>query len=283
MLSKKIAWYSLKIVRRLLSIATRDVIGTISHVHTFESVAALTFDDGPDPEYTPRLLDILERFKARATFFMTGKAALAHPELVRRVAQAGHAIGNHSWDHPSFPLISGRERRAQIRTCAQALAPYGERLFRPPYGEQNIASRIDALLLGYKVIMFDAWSDDWCGGDAETIARQLERRIRPGGVIVLHDRLSDALDESYFNREPMLRAIEILLDRVGGRFRFITIPELLRQGRPHREIWYKESNLELLNKLLEPKGPGRRYVKNGWRNRLNSLFLLRDLPRDAVK
>jgi peptidoglycan-N-acetylglucosamine deacetylase len=123
--------------------ATRDVIGTISHVHTRESVAALTFDDGPDPEYTPRLLAILERYRAQATFFMTGKAAQAHPELVRRVAQAGHAIGNHSWDHPSFPLISGRERRAQIRACAQALVPYGSRLFRPPYTEQNLGSRIE--------------------------------------------------------------------------------------------------------------------------------------------
>jgi peptidoglycan-N-acetylglucosamine deacetylase len=276
MMPRKIARYSLRIIRGLFSIATRDVIGTISHVHTRESVAALTFDDGPDPEYTPRLLDILERFKAHATFFMTGEAAQAHPELVRRVAQAGHAIGNHSWDHPSFPSISGRERRTQIRACAQALAPYGSRLFRPPYGEQNIASRIDALLLGYKVVMFDAWSDDWCGGDADTIANQLERRIRPGSVIALHDRLSDALDESYFNREPMLKAIEIFLDRLDGRFRLVTIPELLRHGRATKKLWYRESNVELLNKLFVRGGPGRRYSQNGrsdWVDTLRGIFL----------
>ena len=253
------------------------MVGTITRVTTSDPVVALTFDDGPDPEYTPRLLEILEKYHARATFFMTGEAAEAHPQIVQRVARGGHAIGNHSWDHPSFPSISGRERRAQIRACAQALAPYGSYLFRPPYGEQNIASRIDALLLGYEVVMFDAWSDDWCGGDPETIARQLERRIHPGGVIVLHDRLSDALDDSYFDRTRMLKAVEIFLDRVSDRFRFVTVPELLRSGRVHRELWYKKSNLELLNKLFVRGGPGRRYVPSGrsdWlgilRNRLQT-------------
>jgi peptidoglycan-N-acetylglucosamine deacetylase len=255
------------------------VIGTISHVHTPESIAALTFDDGPDPEFTPPLLDILARFKAHATFFMTGKAAQAHPDLVRRVASAGHAIGNHSWDHPSFPSISGRERRAQIRACAQALDPYGTRLFRPPYGDQNIASRIDALWLGYKVIMFDAWSDDWCGGDPDTIAHQLERRTHPGAILVAHDRLSDALDPSYFNREAMLKALVIFLNRVGDQFSFVTVPELLRRGRAHQEIWYKRSNLELLNKLSEREGPGRRYVQIGSREWVQALLHLLLRPR----
>jgi peptidoglycan/xylan/chitin deacetylase (PgdA/CDA1 family) len=276
MLSKKIARYFLRVVRRLFSIATRNVIGTITCVATREPVVALTFDDGPDAEYTPRLLDILERYGAHATFFMIGEAAQAHPELVRRVAYGGHAIGNHSWNHPSFPLISGRERRAQIRACAAAIAPYGQRLFRPPYSEQNVASRIDALLLGYQVVMFDVWSHDWCGGDPETIVRQLERRIHPGSVIMLHDRLFDALDKAYFDREPMLKAIEIFLDRVDHRFRFITVPELLRHGQGHKELWYKKSNVELLNRLLERGGPGRRYEQNGrsnWLDALLSIFL----------
>jgi peptidoglycan/xylan/chitin deacetylase (PgdA/CDA1 family) len=256
--------------------AAAKLVGTITRTATSDPVIALTFDDGPDPEYTPRLLDILERYRAHATFFMIGEAAQAHPELVRRIAQAGHAIGNHSWNHPSFPLISGRERRAQIRACAEAVAPYGERLFRPPYAEQNIASRIDAFLLGYKVVMFDAWSDDWCGGDPETVARQLERRLRPGGVIVLHDRLSDALDPTYFNRETMLKALEIFLNRMGDRFRFVTVPELLRHGRAHKELWYKKSNVELLNKLLVREGAGRRYRQNGtskWLETLLNIFL----------
>ena len=84
-----------------------DVPGTITGVTTRDPVAALTFDDGPHPEYTPLLLNILERYQARATFFMIGDAAQRHPDLVRQVAQGGHAIGNHSWDHPFFPSLSG--------------------------------------------------------------------------------------------------------------------------------------------------------------------------------
>lgn len=246
-------------MRKLFSIATRNVIGTITHVTTREPLVALTFDDGPHVEYTPRLLDILEGHHARATFFMTGEAAEAHPALVKRVAQGGHAIGNHSWDHPSFPLISSRERREQIRGCASALAPYGVRLFRPPYGEQNIASQFDTLLLGYQTIMFNIATDDWCGGDAVSIADQIERQIRPGSIVILHDRLFDALKEAYFNREPVLEAVRILLDRLDDRFQFVTIPELLRRGRPQKEIWCKEANLQLLDKLITENGPGRSY------------------------
>jgi peptidoglycan/xylan/chitin deacetylase (PgdA/CDA1 family) len=236
-------------------------MGTITHVSTKESVVALTFDDGPHPEYTPRLLDILEKYGARATFFMTGEAAQAHPGIVKRVAQGGHAIGNHSWNHPSFPLISSRERRKQIRECAAALAPYGERLFRPPYSEQNIAARLDALLLGYQVIMFNIATDDWRGGDVASIVAQIERQIRPGSVVVLHDRLFDSVQEAYFDREPMLEAVRILLNRLGDRFHFVTVPELLRRGRPQKEIYYKEADLQLLNELITEKGPGRRYVQ----------------------
>ena len=86
-------------------------------------MVGLTFDDGPDPEYTPRLLEILHRHGARATFFMAGEAARQHPELVRQVAQAGHAIGNHGWDHPSFPFISRDERLAQMRTALKQSNP----------------------------------------------------------------------------------------------------------------------------------------------------------------
>jgi peptidoglycan/xylan/chitin deacetylase (PgdA/CDA1 family) len=272
MTPKVISQYALRIVRKLFSLVALNVIGTITHVVTQDPVVALTFDDGPDPEYTPRLLDILERHHARATFFMVGKNAESYPELVQRVAQSGHAIGNHSWDHPSFPLISGLKRRAQIRACARAIAPYGKRLFRPPYGMQNLVSRLDAALLGYQVVTWNVVTTDWCGGNAVSIAEQVERQVRPGCVIVLHDRLFDVLEEPYFDREPLLEAVQILLHRLSDRYQFVTVPELLRQGRPQREIWYKEADLELLNKLSREEGPGRRYTQNTRSNWLISLL-----------
>lgn len=172
--------YSVRILHRLFNAAALRVMGTITHVSTQDAVAALTFDDGPYSEFTPRLLNILERHQARATFFVVGEAAQRHPEIVWQVAQAGHVIGNHTWDHPSFPLISGRERRAQLRACEQAIAPYGQRIFRPPYGHQSVASRLDALWLGYQVVNWNLHAYDWLDHDADWMADRLVNQNQPG-------------------------------------------------------------------------------------------------------
>ena len=105
----------LRTIRLPARLMAERLIGTITHVPTDEHVVALTFDDGPHPEFTPRLLDILERHDARGTFFCIGKYVAENQEIVRRAADAGHALGNHSWDHPSFPLISRtmRSRNAE--------------------------------------------------------------------------------------------------------------------------------------------------------------------------
>ena len=116
---------------------------TYKRVKTSQPVVALTFDDGPHPDFTPRVLDILSIYDARATFFMIGKRARQYPHLIKEVAEAGHSIGNHSWDHQPLIGLSRKERKGQIRACKKALYPYGEMIFRPPKGYQNHASRID--------------------------------------------------------------------------------------------------------------------------------------------
>ncbi len=251
--------YSVKILRKLFKVMTRPVMGTITAVATRDAVVALTFDDGPHPEYTPRLLDILERHQARATFFMIGEAAQRYPELVQQVAEAGHAIGNHSWDHPSFPLIISRERREQIRACVKATTPYGQRLFRPPYGHQNVASRLDALWLRYQVVTWSVSIDDWLERDVDWMIDRLVSHVQPGSIILLHDSLFDALEERYFDREPLLKTINMLLERLGDRFRFITLPELFRHGRPQRINWYLKGDVDELNQLRRQYGEARRY------------------------
>jgi peptidoglycan/xylan/chitin deacetylase (PgdA/CDA1 family) len=233
--------------RRLAAAAGRAALGTLSHVVTAEPVAALTFDDGPDPESTPRLLELLARHDARATFFMLGMAAQRHPELVRQVAEAGHVIGNHSWDHPSFPFISGGERCRQIRSSAVALAPYEARLLRPPYGYQDLRSRLDAWRLGYRVIGWSLDVGDWYKDNGEEMGRQLQRQVRPGSVILLHDALfvrpaaereHVIVHEPRRPRDAMLAAVTNLLAGVNGALRFVTIPELLRYGQPVWLNWY---------------------------------------------
>ena len=232
------------IARRLFALAAPKLMGTVTHVTTKQPLVALTFDDGPDSEFTPRLLEILEKFGARASFFMIGQSAARHPELVRQVAQSGgHVIGNHSWDHPSFPTIASRERRKQLQACKKATAPFGQRLFRPPYGDQSVSSRFDALLLRYEVVMGNLDVEDWWVDDPNRMADQLINGIRPGTIVLLHDAIFGSNNrkvphQPLLDRRPMLAALEMFLERTRDRFRFVTLPELLRSGEPQRESWY---------------------------------------------
>lgn len=209
-------------------------LGSIVRVATPEPAIALTFDDGPHPEDTPRVLEVLERHGARGTFFMVGKSAHLHPDLVARVAAAGHTAANHSWDHPSFRRIDGPYRRAQIRWCAEALAPHGARLFRPPYGEQSLASRLDVLRAGHTVIWGDVIAEDWRDDPADVLVQRVMRRLRRGSIALFHDTLHTTTDERYRDRAPLLAALDTLLGRLSPGYRFVTVPELLRLGRPVR-------------------------------------------------
>jgi hypothetical protein len=127
---------------KLATSLEKKVPGALTHVATREAVAALTFDDGPHSQSTPAVLAVLEQYQVQATFFMLGERAQHYPDLVRQVAQAGHAIGNHSWDHPPFSLLSSRDQGWQMRACARALAPYGQRLFRPITDEEALKPSI---------------------------------------------------------------------------------------------------------------------------------------------
>lgn len=234
---------------RKLDLFKKGNCGAITHVLTQEPIVALTFDDGPHPEYTPRLLDILEKHQARATFFVVGEMAQKHVAIIQKAFSAGHDIGNHSWDHPSFPKIARIERWKQIQACTHTIAPFGQKLFRPPYGDQNIASRFDALLLGQKVITWNVTAMDWLDHDANWLLERLMSRIRPGSIVLLHDGLYHTMGIQFVNREPMLQAVDMLLEQLGHSHRFVTVSELLRCGRPVRKKWFKESEIGWLNQL----------------------------------
>jgi peptidoglycan/xylan/chitin deacetylase (PgdA/CDA1 family) len=169
---------------------------------------------------------------------MVGEAAQKHPELVQQVAQAGHVIGNHSWDHPFFPSLAKHEPQKQICACEQALAPYGQRLFRPPYGAENLASHLDALSLYYQVVAWNLDAEDWLEHDPAWMADVLTHGIQPGSIVLLHDAICGSAEPvPQYNREPMLAALTLFLEGLGGRFSFVTIPELLRYGRPQCYNW----------------------------------------------
>lgn len=227
--------------------------GTLVRVKTSEPVLALTFDDGPHPDATPKLLDILAKHDAKATFFMIGEEAKKYPELVKQVAQAGHTIGNHSWNHPSFPLISSKKRRSQIKECQQALGMHGSSLFRPPFGHQSFSSRLDAFLLGYEVVTFDVVAEDWRQHAASWMVEKLVREVKPGSIILFHDALYYVFEDDCADRNAALQAVDLLLQALAAKYRFVTVPDLMSRGKPIRKSWYRRVDHKWLEQLKKPK------------------------------
>jgi peptidoglycan/xylan/chitin deacetylase (PgdA/CDA1 family) len=225
--------------------AARRLVGPITHVATAEPMAALTFDDGQHPVFTPWLLDVLARHRARATFFMVGAAARRWPELVAQVRDAGHVVGNRRYHHAPIALLDRHWRRREIRACQRVLEPWSPRLFRAPYGRVTVGVSVDAFLMGHQTVACSVDVGDWWDADADRMASELARRVVPGSVVLLHDdivlpshdRLPALTRMPHVNRRPMLNALDTALRKLGGRLGFVTIPELLGQGRAQRGGW----------------------------------------------
>lgn len=155
-----------------------------------EHCVYLSFDDGPDPQWTPRILDILAAAGAPAIFFVIGRAARAHPGLLRRVAAAGHRIGNHTYRHKHPWMLSEAAARAEVRDGAAALADtLGQPplLFRPPHGRLRASMLQAASELGQSTILWNLSAIDWGPLAApKRIAARLQR-ARAGDIVLLHD------------------------------------------------------------------------------------------------
>ena len=214
------------------------LVGTLTRVRTARPEVALTFDDGPDPERTPRLLEILERHGARATFFMIGEHAEKHPELVRHVAEAGHAIANHTWDHRPMPELNAAQQRDQLRRCHEATRPWGSKLFRPPRSLQTVQSYLTTRHEGYTVVGWTANVEDWLPREADWFAARLRERTRPGAILLLHDTLRGPMSEVCLDRGPIFSALEQVLGEMTDEYAFVNLPALVSGGRPVLEPWF---------------------------------------------
>ena len=226
-----------RVVRAALApLARTPLLGTITAVSTTEPLVALTFDDGPDSTNTPQVLSLLGRYNAKATFFMVGERAAAHPDLVETVREQGHAIGNHTWSHDSLRFARPSEGYRQVRRGKQVLPSSHARLLRPPWGQQSLTSRLIAALLGYQVVLWTNHVQDWKEPDAGRIRDSLIQSTRPGSIILLHDSIYKSRNDAPMrDRDTMLKGLADFLDQQADKYRFVTLPVLIEQGTAQYE------------------------------------------------
>lgn len=191
---------------------------------------ALTFDDGPNDPHTQRLLDILARHNVHATFFLIGRYVRQRPDIVRAIANAGHAIGNHTFTHPLLIFKSAAEIRRQLSDCRAAIHDaVGEHsnLFRPPFGGRRPAVLRIARELGLEPVMWSVTGYDWNAPAAPGIEAKVVRRIRGGDVILLHDGGHKQMGAG---RSQTVIATDHLIARYKSEgYQFVTIPEMIQQ------------------------------------------------------
>jgi peptidoglycan-N-acetylglucosamine deacetylase len=201
----------------------------IRSVETNQKMIAFTFDDGPSPIYTPILLDLLQEFNAKATFFVLGERFEQFPEIVQREAREGHEIGNHTYHHFDMTLMSPEEQKAELELSQELIIKHTGKpscLFRPPFGiydEQllNITSS-----MGYEVIMWREENDvkDWMLPGVDLMVSALCEQAGNGEIILLHDAGGE---DRHQTLETMRRVLPILKEQ---GYSFVTVSELIKQG-----------------------------------------------------
>ncbi|MDG4774267.1 polysaccharide deacetylase family protein [Solwaraspora sp. WMMD792] len=199
----------------------------VTHGDRGRPTLALTFDDGPAPGYTAQILDVLRRFQVPAVFFCVGMNAAAHPDLLHRMIDEGHTVGNHTWSHPFLPelarhqLLEQLERTNETIEKATGAAP---RLFRPPYGSRTPEVLEWLRPVDSTMVLWDVEPVDWAMPGTEIIAERVLDTTRNGSIVLLHDGGGDRSQVV----AALPRIIEGLLER---SFRFVAADEFVTGGR----------------------------------------------------
>ncbi|MFE9680025.1 polysaccharide deacetylase family protein [Streptomyces sp. NPDC006285] len=179
----------------------------------------LTFDDGPDPRYTPDILRVLETHDVRAMFFVCGEMAADNKDMLRRMSDEGHVVGNHTWSHPLLTRLSRSAIRSQMERTSEVIdEAYGERpgWFRAPYGAWNRATFQIGAELGMEPLAWTVDTLDWTEPGARTIERRVVRGAAPGVVVLAHDAGGD--------RSQSVKALRDYLPRLLDSGYHITVP-----------------------------------------------------------
>lgn len=213
-------------------------------VDTATPLAALTFDDGPDPELTPRILELLDRYDAKATFMVMGYNALQHVDVLRDIVAAGHDVGSHGWSHLNLARSTVAQTRHEIgfgsRIVEQRIgSPI--RFFRPPHGRLTEAAQRLIALEGHDILLWSLSRGKLSWQSPDQIASHVLGRIAPGDIVLLHDgigrgtfhRGTEFAERLRRRRSIELQALPRILEEVRARgIGLTTVSDLLAARRP---------------------------------------------------
>jgi peptidoglycan/xylan/chitin deacetylase (PgdA/CDA1 family) len=197
----------------------------VQRVDTGERVVALTFDDGPTPEYTDWILQQLGAHDAKATFYLVGDACDEHPELLRSIVDAGHELGNHSYSHRRLYFVSTAVVSEEIERTDEVFrdAGYaGPITFRMPGCKRLLTTPLYLASTDRTTVTWDLEPDSIAeiSGDADALVDHVVENVRPGSIVLMH--------VMYEAREPSREALPVILERLAAEgYRFVTVSELL--------------------------------------------------------
>lgn len=206
-----------------------QLLGTIvTHVATRDSIVALTFDDGPTPEYADSILAVLRREGTRATFYVLGGDLSRHPQLGRRIVADGHVLGNHTWTHRRMVGLSLGAIRREVEDTDRHIRLAGERgpiHFRAPYSHKFVLLPWYLHRTGRTSVSWDVEPDGDPTRPAEEMVRRVMDEAHPGAIILLHPW--------YLSRETTRQALPGIIRGLHARgYELVTVPELLQRGEP---------------------------------------------------
>jgi peptidoglycan-N-acetylglucosamine deacetylase len=187
---------------------------------------ALTFDDVPDPRFTPQVLDILKKYEVRATFFIVGSRAEKHPDLVKRMVKEGHIVGNHSYNHPEFSKLTMNAFRKQILHTGEIirnLTGYTPKMIRPPYGDINEQQLQWAARQQYSIVNWNVDSLDWKGLSKDKVKENILSAVKPGSIVLQH-----AGGGVGSNLNGTIEALPEIIEELRNRgYELVTLDEML--------------------------------------------------------
>ena len=199
---------------------------TYAQVRVDQPYVAMTFDDGPSAENTPRLLEMLKQRNIKATFFLIGQNAAANPDLVRRILAEGHEIGNHSWTHPQLSKLSDDKVTAEITKTQDAIkdaSGFTPTLLRPPYGA--ITPRQREWIpnqFGLTIVLWSVDPLDWKRPGPSVVTQRILSQVHPGAIVLSHDIHKQTVD-----------AMPATLDGLIAKgYKFVTVSQLIAMNKP---------------------------------------------------